>query len=64
MLSEKTARMGDKAKPLAAYRPTALLYWKDRREQFRTSRKGQRGAGVRASFRSAPLYPTRLRPTL
>jgi hypothetical protein len=26
MLSEKTARMGDKAKPLAAYRPTALLF--------------------------------------
>jgi hypothetical protein len=25
MLSEKTARMGDKAKPLAGYRPTALL---------------------------------------
>jgi hypothetical protein len=26
MLSEKTARMGDKAKPLAAYPPTALLF--------------------------------------
>ena len=26
MLSEKTARMGDKAKPLAAYLPTALLF--------------------------------------
>jgi hypothetical protein len=25
MLSEKAARMGDKAKPLAADRPTALL---------------------------------------
>ena len=26
MLSEKAVRMGDKAKPLAEYRPTALLF--------------------------------------
>jgi hypothetical protein len=41
--------MGDKAKPLAAYRPTALLCWKDRRGPVSYFTKGAerwRRAGI------------------
>jgi hypothetical protein len=38
MLSEKTARMGDKAKPLAAYPPTALLFLGFERPVIRNAR--------------------------
>jgi hypothetical protein len=51
MPSKKTARMGDKAKPLAAYPPAALLFLRGRnrrtpyrREKVRRQVANHRGA--------------------